>query len=122
MIAGISVIALIWVNNLNWFDHQPSPFGITPIAPYFVLVAILTSRVHRNTKLGLYNMVSVESIDMKFQPQTAARSTFLRNSHPVSTPTITPIAFSNVDGDSLRSGCSTTRSRGSVNFLDFGMV
>ena len=115
MIAGISVIALIWV---KWLDYQPSPFGITPMAPYLVLVTILTGRVHRNTKLGLYNMDSQQSNDPKSQPHTVAYSTLLRNSHPAAKPI--QRVDTDIDVYSLRSDYSTTSTRG--HSLDFGMV
>jgi len=103
MIAGISVIALIW--SYIWPNHLPSPLNIAAMAPYFVLVTILTGRVHRNTKLGLYNMDSRQSNDPKTQ------SFIMFAGSPV---------VSNVDD--YRSDYSTTRRRGSVNSLDFGLV
>jgi len=116
MIAGVSVVALIWANK--WHDYQPSPFGIAPMAPYLVLVTILTGRVYRNTKLGLYDMVP-QSIDLKTQAQGqgVAYSMLSGNSLPASP---TPIAFSHAD--EYRSDYSTRRSRGSVNYQDFGMA
>ena len=116
MIAGISVIALIWVNI--WPDHHPSTLNIAAMAPYFVLVTILTGRVHRNTKLGLYNTVSQQSTDLKTQPQAMSCLIFAGNSHAAANTM--PIAVSNVDD--YRSDHSMTRWRGSVNSLDFGMV
>jgi hypothetical protein len=112
MIAAVSVIALIWANK--WPDYQSSPFGIAPMAPYLALVTILTGRVYRNTKLGLYDMVP-QSFDLKSQPQFASYSVL-----PAASPSPIPITFSNVDG--YRSDYSPTRSRGSVNYLDFGMA
>jgi hypothetical protein len=109
MIAGISVIALIWVNIGP--DYHPSPLKIAAMAPYFVLVTILTGRVHRNTKLGLYNMVSQQ---WKSLPQVTSYM-LPGNTHPAAKPI--PIVVSNVDDH--RSDYSMTRWRGS---LDFGFV
>ena len=116
---GISVIASIWVNY--WPYHQPtSAFLIAPMAPYLVLVIILNGRVHRNTKLGLYNTVSLQSNDRKSQLHAAAYSMLPGNSH--SAASTIPIVVTHVDSDGYRGDYSTTRSRGSVNSLDFGMV
>ena len=65
----ISIIALIWV-----YRQPTSAFGIAPMAPYLALVTILTSRVHRNTKLGLYHTDSLQSNDPKSQPHSATYS------------------------------------------------
>ena len=113
---GISVIALIWVNN---WPQATSAFRLAPMAPYLVLVTILNGRVHRNTKLGLYNMVSLQSNDPKSQPHAAAYVMLPGNSHSAAEPV--PTTVGNVDG--YRSDYSTTRTRGSVSkTLDFGMV
>ena len=108
----ISVISLIWVNN---WPQATSAFRLSPMAPYFVLVTILNGRVHRNTKLGLYNKVSMQSNDPKSQPHAAAYIMVPGNSQP--TAESIPIASSNAD--EYRSDLSKTRSGGS---LDFGMV
>jgi len=116
LIMLISIIALIWVNS--WPDNQPaSAFRIASMAPYLALVTILNGRVYRNTKLGLYNSVSRQSIDPKSQ-RHAAYSMLSGSSHSAAEPI--PIAVTNVDG--YRSDYSTARSRNSVNSLDFGMV
>ena len=85
------------------------------MAPNLVLLTILNGRVHRNTKLGLYNMVSLQSSDPKSQPHVAAYNILPGNSHPAVMSI--PMTVASVDGS--RSDYSTTRSRGS---LDFGMV
>jgi hypothetical protein len=120
LIAVVSVIALILAEN--WHDYQPSPFGMTAaMAPYLALVTILTGRVHRNTKLGLYNMVSLQSNDRKSQPHAAAYIMLPPgNSLPAAKPI--PIAVSESNVDEYRSDYSTRRSRGSVNSLDFGAI
>ena len=64
-------------------------------------------------------MVSLQSNDRKSQPHAAAYIKLSGNSLPAAAEPI-PIAVTNADGYS--SDHSTTRSRGSVNFLDFGMV
>jgi hypothetical protein len=86
------------------------------MAPYLVLVTILNGRVHRNTKLGLYNMVSN---DPKSQPHAAAYNMVPGNSHPGGAKPVS-MAVTSVDG---YSAYSTTKPRGSrTNSLDFGMV
>ena len=87
------------------------------MAPYLALVTILTGRVHRNTKLGLYDMVP-QTFDLKSQPRFATYSVL-----PAASPSPVPITFFNPD-DEYRSDFSTTtrRSRGSINYLDFGMA
>ena len=113
----VSIITLIWVDI--WPHHQStSAFRIAPMGPYLVLVTILTSRVHRNTKLGLYNTASQHSSDPKSQPHAAAHSW---NSQPSAKSF--PITVTNFDGSySTDYSTTVTKSRGSVNSLDFGMV
>ena len=113
---GITVFTLIWINN---WPQATSAFRLAPMAPNLVLLTILNGRVHRNTKLGLYNMVSLQSNDRKSQPHAAAYIKISGNSLPVVTPV--PMAVTSADGY-YRSDYSTTRSRSSINSLDFGMV
>ena len=121
----ISIVALVWVSD--WPNNQTaSAFRIAPMAPYLVLVTILNGRVHRNTKLGLYNKVSLESSDPKSIPNPAAYSMLPSgNSHSIVKPIQIAVTQSHVADTYTASGRSdypTTRSRGSVNSLDFGMV
>ena len=60
----------------------------------------------------------MQSNDRKSQSQAAAYIKLSGNSLPAAEPI--PIAITNTDG--YRSDYSATRSRGSVNSLDFGMV
>ena len=107
----IIIFTLIWVNS---WPQATSTFRLTPMAPNLVLVTILNGRVHRNTKLGLYN--KVQSNDPKSQPHTTPAYNMLPgNSYPSSAPV--SMAITSVDGN--RSEYSTRKSRAS---LDFGMV
>jgi len=115
IILGVTVITLTWISS---WTQATSAFRLAPMAPNLVLMTILNGRVHRNTKLGLYNMVSLQSNDRKSQPHAAAYMKVSGNSFPAAEPI--PIAVANAEG--YRSDYSTTRSRGSVSSLDFGMV
>ena len=122
---GVSVIALIWVNN--WPDQLAPAFRIAPMAPYFALVTILNGRVHRNTKLGLYNTASLQSNVPKSQPNVAAYimlpvTQTTSSVHPATIPPIEVTHVDDSDASGYRNDCSTTRSRASIKSLDFGMV
>ena len=108
---GVTIFTLIWISN---WPQATSAFRLAPMAPNLVLLTILNGRVHRNTKLGLYNMVSLQSSDRKSQPH-AAYNVLPGNSRSSVTPV--PMAVNSVDGS--RGDYPKTRSRGS---LDFGMA
>ena len=136
MVIVVSIIAFIWAEI--WHDYQPTPAipgRIVAMAPYLVLVTIFTGRVHRNTKLGLYNTASLHSNDPKSHPLlephltgSAATHTSSWNSHSSVRPLPAvpfPMAVTDFDASSMyQTGFSTTQSRlrYSVNSLDFGMA
>ena len=129
-ISAMSIIALIWVNA--WSDQTDAAFRIAPMAPYLVIMTILNGRVHRNTKLGLYNVVSLQSNDRKSQPHAAVAYNMLPRSSQSAVKPIIPKAVTHIESSAHidssaqidSSDYSTTRSRGSVTSisLDFGMV
>ena len=134
MVIVVSIIALVWAEI--WPDYQPTsaiPGRIAAMAPYLVLVTILTGRVHRNTKLGVYNTASQQSNDPKshqlLDPNvtgSAATHTSSWNSHSSVRPLpALPFPVTDFDASSVyHTDFSTTKSRrrGSVNSLDFGMA
>ena len=134
----VSIITLIWVEI--W---PTSAIQIAAMAPYFVLVSILTSRVHRNTKLGLYNTASLPAQSTGSDPKSrpllephptgsgAAHTSSWNSHHPrASVRPLPPLPFpttavTSFDAPSLsNTDYSTTRSRlrSSINSLDFGMA
>ena len=113
---GGAVASLAWL--YGWMEIPTSSFRIALVPPYLILMNILTGRVHRNTKLGLYSNVNLETLprsnDLDLKSQTHAtineyNSHFSRAVMPIQ------IAITQVD-------YSEMKSRGSVDVLDFGMV
>ena len=63
---GIAVTTIVWFHV--WMEMQPdTSFRLVLVTPYVALVNILICRVFRNTKLGLYSKVPVQSNDSKSQ-------------------------------------------------------
>jgi len=63
---GIAVTTIVWFHV--WMEIQPdTSFRLVLVTPYVALVNILICRVFRNTKLGLYSKVPVQSNDSKSQ-------------------------------------------------------
>ena len=108
----VIIFTLIWVNS---WPQATAAFRLAPMPPNLILLTILNGRVHRNTKLGRYNKVSLQSNDPKSQPHAPAYNMLPGNSYP-SAPVST--AVTSVDGN-RSSEYSTRKSRAS---LDFGMV
>ena len=103
---GISTTALAWL--YGWQDHPTSSFRIALVPPYVILVHILICRVHRNTKLGLYKQVPVQSNNVSSQrsPHYGLKPVQIAVTHVVEYP----------DSD------SPATSQSVECYLDFGMV
>ena len=116
IIMAIAVVTITWF--YVWLDIQPtSGFRIALAPPYVILVNIMTCRVFRNTKLGLYSQVLPRRLSSEPMSQglTPPKSKILNsNLHDTSSShvhTTTPIQISVSQVVEHRS-----------DYLDFGMV
>lgn len=113
-----------------WMEIQPSTaFRLALVPPCLVLENILICRVFRNTKLGIYSKVPVQSDDPRSRTHASMisfnsrRETINAHSHRDSVTTPIEIAVSQVV-DYESGDPPLTRSNQSVDssVLDFGMV
>ena len=128
IIMGISVIKTVWF--YAWIDTL-SGFRLVLVAPYAALVNILICRVFRNTKLGLYNKVPVQSngksdLEMQTGPTGIVRWNSEHNDNHDATDadseTVMPIqiAVSKVVEQKTDYPPLTSSKHG--KYLDFGML
>jgi len=122
---GIAITTIAWF--CIWQDIEPtSAFRIGLASLYVVLVNIMICRVFRNTKLGLYNRVSLPpSYDSKSQAHsTPLNGPISWNSRHEATDTATvPIQISvNQVVEYKNDYPPMITAKRPVDFLDFGMV
>lgn len=115
-----------------WMEIQPSTaFRLALVPPCLVLENILICRVFRNTKLGIYSKVPVQSNDPRSRTHASmiscnstGRETINAYSHRDSVTPIEIAVSQVVDYESEDPPLTLTRSNHSVDssVLDFGMV
>lgn len=117
---GTAVVTLVWF--FVWLGIEPSSaFRVALTPPYVVVTNILICRVFRNTNLGLYGKVSVQSNDFMSETYTAPNSSISWNSRREATDvTVTPIQIS--VNQVVESKTDYPPLKRPAEYLDFGMV